>query len=83
MLTAGLMNPTVLFPAAMRASLTAAMTDAKMGAEADVPPEWTNAPPSAITSGHLVAPVRFFNPQTEGTRLTRWPKRRGTPVQTC
>jgi hypothetical protein len=39
MLTAGLMNPTGLFRAAMRASLTAAITDAKMGAEADVPPE--------------------------------------------
>lgn len=53
-LTAGLMNPTVLFPAAIRASLTAAMMDAMMGAEADVPPELTNLPPSAMTNGHLV-----------------------------
>jgi hypothetical protein len=52
-LTAGLMNPTVLLPAARRASLTAAMTAANMGAEADVPPEWTKPPPSAMTNGHL------------------------------
>jgi hypothetical protein len=51
------MKPTVLFPAAMRASLTAAMTAANMGAEADVPPEWTNPPPTAMTNGHLVERV--------------------------
>jgi hypothetical protein len=51
--TAGLMNPTVLFPAASRASFTAAITAANMGADADVPPECTKPPPSAMTRGHL------------------------------
>ena len=54
-LTAGLMNPTTGFPATMRASLIAAMNDAKMGADAEVPPELTNLPPSAMTMGNLRA----------------------------
>ena len=44
-LTAGLIHPTTLFPAAMRASLIAATNDAKMGADADVPLLLTNLPP--------------------------------------
>ena len=49
------MNPTTGFPATMRASLIAAMNDAKMGADAEVPPELTNLPPSAMTMGNLRA----------------------------
>ncbi len=47
------MKPTGLLPAAIRASLTAAITAAKIGAEADVPPERTKLPFSAMMSGKL------------------------------
>ena len=56
-----MIHPTTLFPAAMRASLIAATNDAKMGADAEVPPELTNFPPSAMTMGNLRAvPQRLF-----------------------
>ena len=48
-----MIQPTTLLPAARRASLIAATTDAKMGAEADVPPESVNWPFTAIAVGHL------------------------------
>lgn len=43
------MKPTGLLPAAMRASFTAAMRDAKMGADADVPPIVSMAPFTTVT----------------------------------
>ncbi len=54
--TAGLMKPTGPLPAEMRASLTAAIMDAKMGAAADVPPLRVNLPPRATTVGYLRKP---------------------------
>lgn len=56
------MNPTVLFPAFKRCSLMRLTIDAKIGAEALVPPEWANRPvkkdamlsPFADTSGILL-----------------------------
>ena len=51
--TAGLIQPTVFLPAAMRASLIEAITEAKMGADADVPPDLEKFPFTATTVGHL------------------------------
>lgn len=78
--TAGLIQPTVLLPAAMRASFTEVMTDAKMGADADVPPERVNLPLSATTIGHLMN--RLFNDTVCAIKTwthTHWQQRRGNP----
>ena len=51
--TAGLTNPTGRFPAARRASFTATINEATMGAEADVPPLSVKFPPTTTTVGNL------------------------------
>lgn len=83
--TAGLIHPTRLLWAAMRASLTAAIIEAKIGADADVPPETKNSPSSATTMGNLYARgsviVRRDELKHAGV-LTHSPRRLDTRVQT-
>ena len=51
-LTAGLMFPTGLLPAARRASLIATIIAAKMGVDADVPPLIVRFPPTTSEVGN-------------------------------
>ena len=69
--TAGLIQPTGLFPAAMRASFTAVMTAAKMGADADVPPLLMNWPDSAMTRGHLRGRLYRLSARVSAVRSIR------------
>ena len=51
--TTGLMNPTGLFPIAMRASLINVIMDATTGAEADVPKTKLSVPSTPISEFNL------------------------------
>lgn len=52
-LTAGLIQPTGPFPRAIRASFTAAMSEATIGADALVPPPTTKSPATTMAVGYL------------------------------
>ena len=89
-LTAGFMNPTGDLPTASLASFTATTNAAKIGVDADVPPESVYCPstttsvgnPFAATSG-TPRPVALNTPsppRSRRWRLTRQTARRCSPL---
>ena len=85
------MKPTGLLPADIRASFMAAMTEAKMGADAEVPPLVVNLPSIATTVGNLTKRAkRRCELRTHAQLwyvlkvvLTHWRRRRGTRARSC